>query len=306
MLPRNKKKKYDRDFVIVGLNRDYLGPTPLFDGKEFDTMFRISRSRFQRILEDVGNAEIPFYTQITDMFGNQGPCMEARLLLALKTMAYGVPYHCFRDQFQMSSTLARECCIVFDETISHLYTSEYMRLPTLDDIVAINNLHHSVHGFYGMFGSLDCMHTYWKNCPVAWQGSYKGKEKKPSIVLEAICDHHLWFWHGAYGYAGTMNDRSIWAMSPFLSRLIDGTFSNLEKSVVPYKIGGEEFRYMYILVDGIYPRLSRFVHCVKQAIQQKDKVYTACKRVLEKTLNVPLEFYKPNGNVLLDRCTSSL
>ena len=38
-LPRNIKKKYDRDFIIIGLNRDYLGPTPLFDGKEFDTMF---------------------------------------------------------------------------------------------------------------------------------------------------------------------------------------------------------------------------------------------------------------------------
>ena len=98
-----------------------------------------------------------------------------------------------------------------------------------------------------MFGSLDCMHTFWKNCPVAWQGSYKGKEKKPSIVLEAIADYHLWFWHGAYGYAGTMNDKSIWAMSPFLGQLIDGSFATLEGNVCPYNIGDEEFRYMYIL-----------------------------------------------------------
>jgi hypothetical protein len=37
----------------------------------------------------------------------------------------------------------------------------------------------------GFVGSLDCTHTYWKNCPKAWQSSYVGKEKQPSIVLEA-------------------------------------------------------------------------------------------------------------------------
>ena len=113
-LPRQKKKKFDCDFVIVGINRDYLGPTPLINGKEFDIIFQISRGQFQRLLEDVGNADVHFYTQITDLFQNVGPCMEACLLLALKTIAYGVPPHCFRDQFQMSETLARECCIVFD------------------------------------------------------------------------------------------------------------------------------------------------------------------------------------------------
>jgi hypothetical protein len=204
------------------LQHDYLGPIPLFDGKEFDTMFRISRSRFQRMLEDVGNNDIKFYTEITDRLGNVGASMEARLLLALKTIAYGVPPHMLHDTFQMSKTLARKCCIVFDETMIRLYSTEYLRLPTKKDLIAINKLHKAFHGFDGMFGSLDGMHTYWKNCPVAWQGAYKGKEKKPSIVLEAICDYHLWFWHGAYGYAGTLNDRTIWSMSPFFGQLMDG------------------------------------------------------------------------------------
>jgi hypothetical protein len=37
-----------------------LGPDPLF-GKEFDMMFRISRQRFQKLLEDVGNSGVKFY-----------------------------------------------------------------------------------------------------------------------------------------------------------------------------------------------------------------------------------------------------
>ena len=64
-------------------------------------------------------------------------------------------------------------------------------------------------------------------------------------------------------------------MSPFLSQLIDGSFNNLEKHIVPYRIGNKEFGYMYILVDGIYPHLLCFVHWIKKAIQQKDQVYMA-------------------------------
>jgi hypothetical protein len=77
-------------------------------------------------------------------------------------------------------------------------------------------------------------------------------------------------------YAGTLNERTIWSMSPFFGQLMDGTFAEKETCVVPYLIGGEEFKYnMYILVDGIYPHLIRFVHCIKEAIQVKDKIYTA-------------------------------
>ena len=91
---------------MVGLNRDYLGPTPLFNGREFDTMFCISRRQFQRLLEDIGNADIAFFTRITDRLGKVGASMEACLLLPLKTMAYGVPPHAFQDQFQMLRSLA--------------------------------------------------------------------------------------------------------------------------------------------------------------------------------------------------------
>jgi hypothetical protein len=70
-------------------------------------------------------------------------------------------------------------------------------------------------------GSLDCTHIFWKNCPKAWRGSYKGKEDKPSIVFEAIANYHQWFWHASYGYAGTLNDINILSLSPFHESLMD-------------------------------------------------------------------------------------
>jgi Plant transposon protein len=273
-LPRGERKVYNHERAEQILKEHYLSPTPLFDGREFDTMFRISRRRFQALMEDIAATEDQFYLSNVDAFGRRGACFEAKLLLPLKTMAYGVAPHTFRDYFEMSTPLTRKCCKHFDQTIRKIYTAEYLRCPDSVDIKRINKLHKEIHGVDGMFGSLDCMHTYWKNCPTAWQGSYKGKEGRPSIVLEAIGDYHMWFWHAAYGYAGCMNDKSILAISPFFEKLIDGSFAELESEVVPYTIGEYVINQMFILVDGIYPQYSRLVKGYAMPITDPEKEFT--------------------------------
>ena len=290
--PRGPKTQFRHKEALHCIRRDYLGivgdpSTPLFIGKDFEMMFRITRPRFQRLMEDVGNAGIKFFTDTVDCYGQEGASMEARLLLPLKCLAYGVPPHCFTDYFQMSKTLAKDCCIQFDLAIKKIYQKEYLRLPTPTDLKNICKLHKAVHGVDGMFGSLDCMHTLWKNCPVAWQGSFEGKEGKPSIVLEAIADYHLWFWHGAYGgYAGTLNDETILNLSPFLESLVDGSFVRAEakSEAVPFEVGTEEFHALFILVDGIYPKYSRFVKGMKEPVTTKEKVYTGWQEAVRKDI----------------------
>ena len=283
--PRSAKVKYDHKRAAYCIRSDYLGSVPRFDGKEFQTMFRLSRSRFQRLMEDVGALQDPFYTKIVDTTGHVGASFEARLMLPLKTMAYGVPPHCFRDYFQMSKTLANACCHKFYHIIRSTYSEEYLRLPTEEDLRNVVALHNSVHGVNGMFGSLDCMHTWWKNCPTAWKGQFKsGRDKHCTIVLEAACDHHLWFWHAAYGYAGTLNDINILNMSPLMTRILDGTFEELEQSLIPYKIGDEEFRQVFLLVDGIYPPLSRFVKAIKCPISDDQKGFTSWQESARKDI----------------------
>jgi Plant transposon protein len=70
-----------------------------------------------------------------------------------------------------------------DKVIKAIYTDEYLRLPTADDLKSILNLRKTVHGIDGMVKSLNCSHTYWKSCPKVWEGSNEGKEKLPSIVF---------------------------------------------------------------------------------------------------------------------------
>jgi hypothetical protein len=284
LFPRSAKTKYDHERAAYCIRSDYLGTVPRFDGREFQSMFRLSRSRFQRLMEDVAALQDPFYVSTVDGTGQTGASFEARLMLPLKTMAYGVPPHCFRDYFQMSKTLAKTCCKKFHQVIKSIHEHEYLRLPTKEDLKNVVRLHEAVHEVNRMFGSLDCMHTYWKNCPTAWKGQFKGKEKHCTIVLEAACDHHLWFWHAAYGFAGTLNDINILNMSPLLTRILNGTFEELESPAVPHKIGEEEFNQLFFLVDGIYPSLSRFIKAIKAPIYDDEKSFTAWQESARKDI----------------------
>ena len=56
-LPRKKKREFRHDEALHCIRRDYLGimgdlTTPIFAGSEFATMFRISRPRFERLMQD--------------------------------------------------------------------------------------------------------------------------------------------------------------------------------------------------------------------------------------------------------------
>jgi hypothetical protein len=270
--------------------RDHLGPNPLY-GKEFPLYFRLSRTRVQLILEDLGRlseTSHPFFRSFrVDKFGRMGASVEAKVLLPLKSLAYGVAPHCFADYFQVSQPMARECVKQFIRVIPYLYSQEFLRLPTPTDLKNVTALHERVHGVPGMVGSLDCMQTRWKNCPIAWQQSFKGRSKGMStIVLEAAADYNLWFWHAAYGFSGALNDGNILALSPLLDRMTNGTFSQLEEEagVIPFLIQGEPFRRTYFLVDGIYPRYSRFVKAVREPITDQEKMFTGWQESARKDI----------------------
>ncbi|GKB28265.1 ALP1-like protein isoform X1 [Tanacetum coccineum] len=111
---------------------------------------------------------------------------------------------------------------------------KYLRKPTLEDVVKIQQKHNNVHGFPGMLGSIDCMHWEWKNCPVSWQGQYgRGDKKYPTIMLEAVASQDLWIWHAFYGMADANNDINVLDNSPLFDDLLDDL-----APVVPYVVNG--------------------------------------------------------------------
>jgi hypothetical protein len=61
-------------------------------------MFRLSRTRFQVLMEDM---KAPQSKQAKLLHVDNQVYIEAQLLLPVKTLAYGVPLHTFMDYFQM-------------------------------------------------------------------------------------------------------------------------------------------------------------------------------------------------------------
>ncbi len=130
------------------------------------------------------------------------------------------------------------------------------------DAEAVRKLHKEKHGVDGMAFSINCMHIFWKNCPVAWQGMFQGMKGSPTIVCEAGVDYNGWFWHFKSGFPGAMNDKTIWGQSPLHRALETQTFDSEIDPIVPFSINNKPYTKLWFLVDGIYPRISRFVHTI--------------------------------------------
>ncbi|GJZ01556.1 ALP1-like protein [Tanacetum coccineum] len=157
--------------------------------------------------------------------------------------------------FQVIRLILSHNIFISSHLDSELYMPKYLRKPTYEDVVKIQQKHNNVHGFPGMLGSIDCMHWEWKNCPVSWQGQYgRGDKKYPTIMLEAVASQDLWIWHAFYGMAGANNDINVLDNSPLFDDLLDDL-----ALVVPYVVNGVEYRNGYYLADGIYPEWASFV-----------------------------------------------
>jgi len=173
-----RQRRFNHGEARYCIYRDFLGPIPKFPGDQFAQFFRISRQRFIKLMQDVVATGDKFYSD------RRGPTLEAMLLLPLQVLALGISASNLCHYYQMSNMHATEACNRFDRIIFQIYHHQYLSQPTATDLRNIISLHKRRHKVSGMMGSLDCTHLVWKNCPKAWEGSFKGKEKKMTIVLD--------------------------------------------------------------------------------------------------------------------------
>jgi hypothetical protein len=158
----------------------------------------------------------------------------------------------------------------------NIYSSEYLRSPNKEDLIKILAVSEE-QGFPGMMGLLNCMHWVWKNCPVADQGQYAGKEKEPTIILEAVATHNLWIWHAFFGLPGTLNNISVLDRSSIFQQCQDGIGPKIQ-----YTVNGNEYNLGYYLTDGIYPKYSMLIQSISQPHGIKKKYYAKMQEAYRK------------------------
>lgn len=235
----------------------------------------MSRRLFSRILKGVQDNE-RFFVTSTDAAGRRGVSGLQKAMAALKQMTTG----CSADECEtyprVSESTANVALKLFSKAIVQTFGEEYLRSPTEEDakrLLAENE----ERGFPGMLGSLGCTHWLWVNCSVAFLGQYKGKEKKPTVVLEAVASQDLWIWHAYFGCPGTLNDISILKRSPIFHQL-----ANNDSPDVEFKVNGNSYSMGYYLADGIYPDYATLINTMKAPSSPKEKLFAKRQEAVRK------------------------
>ncbi|PLW18982.1 hypothetical protein PCANC_11823 [Puccinia coronata f. sp. avenae] len=191
--------------------------------------------------------EYPYFLRKPNCTGKIGLSPEQKITAVLRQLAYAVPYDSTDKYCPLGETTARQNMEFFCDAMQEIYGPTYLRAPNEEDLTMIL-AETASRGFPGCLGSLDCMHWGWKNCPKALAGQFKGKEKTPTIVLEAVSTHSTWIWHSFFGTSGTLNDINVLQRSPLFKSNLDGTSWG-----VNFDLNGTSYPNGYYLVDGIYP-----------------------------------------------------
>jgi hypothetical protein len=247
----------------------------------------MSRNLFLRITNDLEN-NYEYFKQRPDARGQMGFTAMQKVTAALRALAYGSSSDVMDEYLRMAERTARESTQFFCAGVIDLYLKRYLRKPTFSDVHQLLEFHEEKHGFPGMLGSIDCMKWEWEVCPTEWQGQHaSGFHKRPCMMLEAVASQDLWIWHAFFGVPGSLNDRTILNQSPI--------FNDLVNDVAPkgtFFVNGVEYKYGYLLADGIYPDWPVFVKSFTRRTtldpkrKQFNKAQMAARKDVERAFGV--------------------
>ena len=180
----------------------------------------MNKASFNRILEAVCEKD-SYFIQKPDCVGRMGLSSQQKIVCALRMLAYGGCGDLQDEYLKIVETTAIETIKRFCRAIVKVFSPEYCRTPTVEDIARMQP-ENERRGFPVMVGSIDCMHWEWNNCPHAWKGQYQGHCHAATIILEAVASYDTWIWHSFFGMPGACNDLNVLAKSHVFEELLEG------------------------------------------------------------------------------------
>jgi hypothetical protein len=216
------------------LNKDYFADVPVYTDFQFRRRFRMSRPLFERVLEGV-LASDDYFRQRPDAVGRVGLSPYQKVTAVLRMMCYGISADTTDEYLRLGESTALESLYRFVNAVITAFGEEYLRQPTADDIKRRVNIN-ARRGFPGMFGSIDCTHWAWKNCPMAWKCMFLDRKGNSSIIMEAVATRNLWIWHSYIGVAGSNNDINVIDRSPLIVNWLSGNAPHCS-----YRVNGKAY-----------------------------------------------------------------
>jgi hypothetical protein len=285
----------EREVCDERLYRDYFAQDATFDALKFHRRFRMRRELFLHIVQKVCAFD-PWFVQKCNGLGRLGLSSLQKCTAAIRMLAYGIPADATDEYCRTGESTAIEAMKRFTVAIRGCFESCFLRLPSRADFQKQLDIN-AARGFPGMFGSLDCMHWTWKNCPVAWQGQFQDKDGVRSIILEAIADQSLWIWHAFFGLPGGNNDINVLDQSPLVANLLGGDGSGMT-----FELNGHIYDCYYLLTDGIYPHWNCFVQPIHQPQGEKKEHFTKMQAAARKDVERAFGVLQARWEIVKNPC----
>ena len=107
------KTRHDHERAWMCIQQDYLGPEPIFVDKQFEEVFRLTKSSVERVIQSCVRYEPGTFDPGPDATGKPPIRVEVKVLAVLKCIAFGCSGVAFRDYHQMGRNTTTECIKAF-------------------------------------------------------------------------------------------------------------------------------------------------------------------------------------------------
>lgn len=266
---------------------EYLSDSPLYSLRQFRQKFRVPRSLFSKVHDDLVAAYPTVFGQRRDATGRAGHPSQVKILTALRILGNDRSLNDKDDANPMGTETARKIVRSFCRCVVELYTPDYLKKrPSPDDLTKIAQSFNSV-GFSGCIGCIGRSKLIWKNCPFALKGQFHNSENGnlATIPVEAWCDRDLFVWHWYAGRSSSLGEGSIVDRSPLFNDIMVGHFDL--RFPEPFRIDGSDtFRNIpYFLVDSAYPEWPIFSKPVDCPLNDDEAVYSRLHHAVHKHID---------------------
>ncbi|KAL8131394.1 hypothetical protein AgCh_007359 [Apium graveolens] len=233
---------------------------------DFRRRYRMHPHIFNHIMTTLYTQD-SYRHQKADAVGLLGLLPQQKMTATLRMLAYDATTDQCAEICRMGESTTIECMKKFCQQVEGLFGKEYLRAPTPVDLRRLP-VRGEQRKFSNMFGSIDCMHREWKNCPSWWGGAYSGRKRRPTIILEAVTSYVIWVWHAFFGVPRAQNDINVLGQSPVFDKVIAG-----DSPTVVFHVNDKRYNNTYYLVDVIYPGYSTFVKVISNPATQAHKLF---------------------------------
>lgn len=283
----NIQRSFDEFYQRVMNN--YFIERPRFNDRVFRQRFRCRKALFLAAVETITSHD-DYFRQRPDATGRLGMTPLHKIIVAWRKLCYGYGNDSMDESFEVAASTNREILDHFCDACIEIWENQFIRRPNAADIERIGTMmlmltdffltcdivpvtaakQNESRGFRGALMSIDCTHWAWAKCPKSFQGQFRnGRKDYCSVVMEAGCSPDRRIWHLFCTIPGTCNDINILDSSPLFDDILSG-----ESPVFKYQLNGNDYSWLYYLVDGIYPAWRIFARPLSQPANECDANYT--------------------------------